>query len=829
MLQDLRYAVRAARRNPGFAAAAVVSLAIGIGVNAALFSLINGILWKSLPVGEPETLLVLSRLEQGGTSYGFTYGNYAVFRDHVRGLRVAAYGPASLNVAIDGRLEPTLRGHLVTGSYFPLLRIVPAAGRLLGPADDRNPGAHPVVVLGHDYWQRRFGADPGVIGRPLSISGHPFTIVGVTPRDFFGAEVGAAPDLFLPVMMQPTVMPMTANLVASDTHVTSTWLRILARTAPGTTVPQAVSQLEALAGVPETEWRFRNKFTQRFEEARLALEYGANGLSDLRRQFSQPLFLLLGIAGLVLLIACANVGSLVLARAATRQPEFALRLALGAGRGRLLRQVLAESVVLAVPGGAAALVLAYWAALGLVAYAAAGREAIVLDVSPDWRVLAFTALVSIAAAMVLGSIPAIQAARIDWFTAGSLSRVRGTGGRMAAGQALVTVQIALSLVLLAGAGLFVRSLQNLSPQHVELDESRLLVVRIEPPGSGNRNTPGVAAALDRMYRTLLSDLRELPGVASVSLARSSPLEPTRLGFPVARAAAAAVEMMTASIVYPGYFTTMRMPIVRGRDFSEADLMPGAPAAVLVNEAFVRTVLGSAAPLGDGHGVRTRRGETLEPLNIIGVVKDSRFPDLREAVVPTVYQSFLQANTGFGGMTLHVRLSEVREQTVSRIRAAVQAAQPGVPMFQLHTLADEVDAALIRERLVATLAGVFGAIALVLIAVGLHGMMAFNVARRTAEIGVRVALGATPAEISGLFARDAARVLAAGIAIGLPCAVIAGKLAADQLAALLYGLTAIDPVSFGAAMALLALVTLAAAVLPAVRASRINPIVALRVE
>jgi len=832
-VHDLRYAIRSTRKNPGFTLAAVLSLAIGIGVNAALFSLINTILWKSLPVRDPETLLVVSRHAGTGVSHGFTYRNYEVFRDHVPGLTVAGYGMAPLNVAIDGQLEPTLRGHLVTGNYFSLLGLVPIRGRLLGPDDDRVPMGHPVAVLSHDYWQRRFGADDGAVSRIVVISGHPFTVVGIAPPEFFGAQVGSAPDVFLPVMMQPVVMPMTANLIDPNTDVTSLWIRVLARTMPGVAIPQAVTQLDALTRAPDTDWRLRDKFTGQLENASLALSSAAAGLSDLRQQFSQPLFLLLGVSGIVLLIACANVGNLVLARAASRRAEFALRLALGAGRGRLIRQVIAESLVLAVPAGIAALALAYWTAYVLVAYASVGRDAIVLDLSPDWRVLLFTAAISVAAGLLLGCLPALRASRADRSIDGSLdlSRVRTVSHRHP-GRTLVVVQMALSLVLLVGAALFVRSLQNLNRHDVDIDQRRVLVVRIEPRGSGSRNTPGMAATLDRTYRDLIAQVEGLPGVRSASLARSSPLGQTGFGYRIVRPGSAQADLLTGSIVYPRYFASMGMPIVVGRDFNEDDLRPASPTVVIVNEAFVRTVLGGASPLGTGHGVKEAVGRGPQPgppMNIVGVVKDSRFPALRETPRPIVYQTFLQARTGFGGMTLHVRLSDANEATVRQIRSAVQAVQPEVPMFQMHSLAEEVDAALVRERLVATLSGVFSLVALVLICVGLYGLMSFNVTRRTAEIGVRVALGATPSAIRGLIARQAMRVLLLGLAIGVPSAIIVGRLASRQLSPLLFGLTPADPVSFAAATALLAIVAFVASIVPALRASHVDPIVALRHE
>jgi putative ABC transport system permease protein len=830
--RDVRYAIRSARRSPGFALAAVASLAIGIGANAALFSLINTILWKSLPVREAGTLMAMGRRDPNGITHRFTYDNYRVFRDHVPALTVAAYGTAPLNVSIDGQLEPTLRGHLVTGSYFPLLGLTPARGRLFGPEDDRVPGGHAVAVLSHDYWRQRFATDPGVVGRTITISGHLFTIVGVAPREFFGVEVGQSPELFLPVMMQPSVMPMAGDLIALESDVTSTWMRVLARAADGASLPRPMAQLDALAGVPETEWRLRNKFTGQYEEARLWLGPAATGFSDLRRQFSEPLFLLLGIAGMVLLVACANVGNLVLARAATRRAEFALRLALGAGRGRLVRQVIAESLVLAIPAGVAALLLAHWTARVLVRYTAIGRDAIDLDVSADWRVLVFTGLLSVVAGLALGCLPAIRASRVDRLGSGSvvdLSNVRGVGSRVGPGQTLVVVQIASSLVLLVGASLFVRSLQNLSRPDHGIDRRTVLTVRIEPK-EGRSRSPEVVAGLDQAYRGLITEIEALPGVQSASLAKSSPLGDTGYSFIITRQAGMPRERLNASIVYPRYFATMGIPVVAGRDFTDDDLGPGSPRVVIVNEAFVRDVLSGASPLGAGHGVsEADRGAPPAPLNIVGVVKDSRFPALREASQPLVYQPFSQAATGSRGMTLHARLSGSDDATVGRIRAAVQAVQPDVPMFQISTLAEEVDAALVRERLVAMLSTAFGGVTLVLIGVGLYGLMAYAVARRTAEIGVRLALGATPSAIRGLVTHEAFRVLLIGLAVGIPAAWIAGRLAMAHVSPLLFGLTPGDPMSFALAIAWLVLVTVAAAVMPALRASHIDPIVALRQE
>jgi putative ABC transport system permease protein len=834
--QDVRYAVRTLAKAPSFTLATVLSLAIGIGANTALFTLINTVIWKTLPVGEPEHLVTVGRQTPTGVTYGFTYQQYEIFRDYGGALDLAAYSPLRLDVTIDGHVEPTTDAHLVTGEYFPVLRLRPALGRLLDESDDRVPMGHPVAVLSHAYWQRRFGADPAILGRTLTLGGLAFTIVGVTPPEFFGAEVGMSPSLYLPVMMQPAVLPMDGSLLEHP-QVTSAWLRLLGRLKPGVPLEQAAPRLNALAGTPATEWRLRNKFTRQFEDTRLVVDSAAAGLSDLRRQFSQPLFILLAVAGLVLLIACANVGQLVLARSATRRSEFALRLALGASRARVMRQVLVEGLVLAGIGAAAGVALAYWAAAALVAYASAGQSAVVLDLSPDVRVLAFTAAVSIAAGLLFASAPAIRASRADRSPDGGrdLGRTRHSSGERGPGRMLVVAQVALSVVLLVGAGLFVRTLQNLYRAERGIDLDRVVVVRLEPRGSGQRNTAGIADRLDRLYRDLLVRIDAMPGVQSASLARSSPLGPSTLGFPLILPTGVGDPMrVPGSIVYPRYFATMGIPIVKGRDFNDDDLRPDAACAVLVNEPFVREILNGREPLGVAHGVMTQgqrcagtRGTS--QLNIIGVVKDSRVPGLRDRTPPTVYQTFLQANTGVGQMVLHVRASRNSAEIRPLVLAAVQAIERDVPMAPVRTVADEVDAALMRERLVATLTGVFGLVALALICIGLYGLMAFTVSRRTAEIGIRMALGASRSSVRWLVARQALAIVLTGLAIGVPVAWVTGRLAARQLSSLLYEVTATDPVTVTAAIGVLALVAMGAGSLPARRAARIDPAIALRNE
>ena len=442
--------------------------------------------------------------------------------------------------------------------------------------------------------------------------------------------------------------------------------------------------------------------------------------------------------------------------------------------------------------------------------------------------------VSLAAGLLFASAPAIRASRADGSPqrGRDLGRTRHSSGERASGRPLVVAQVALSVVLLVGAGLFVRTLQNLYRAERGIDLDRVVVVRLEPRGSGQRNTPAIAESLDRLYRDLLVRIEAMPGVQSVSLARSSPLGPITLGFPVVPPAGGTPIRLDGSIVYPRYFATMGIPIVKGRDFTDDDLRPNAAPAVLVNEPFVREVLNGREPLGVAHGVMTQAGRgagQLSPLNIIGVVKDARFPGLRDRTRPTVYQTFLQANTGFGQMVLHVRVSRSSAEIVPPVLAAVQAIERDVPMATVRTLADEVDAVLVRERLVATLSGIFGLVALALICIGLYGLMAFTVSRRTAEIGIRMALGASRSSVRWLVERQALATVLAGLAIGLPAAWVTGRLAARQLSSLLYEVTATDPITIAAAIGVLVIVAMGAGSLPARRAARIDPAMALRSE
>ena len=499
MLTDFAYALRLLGRSPGFTVAVVLSLGLGIGANTAIFTLMDAVMWRMLPVQDPEHLLVAALQQGTDIGGGFNYDDYKILRDASTMARSAGYATAPVNVSVDGRPEASVQGQLVSGDYFSLLGVNPVIGRAIGPDDDRVPNGHPVVMLSHGYWERRFARDPGVLGRTIRLSDTPFTIVAVTPPEFFGVEVGTAPDIFVPLMMQPTVMPAFENLLQNPI-VNRTWVNVIARTKPGFTPDQAAAAMDAALQSGQDPRRSAPKTAGEPgpPPARLVLS-PATSLSDLRRQFSRPLFVLLAMVGVVLLTACANTANLLLARAAARRPEFAMRLALGAGRSRLMRQLLVESVVLAALGGVCGLVVARWTTQMLVAFMSSGRTAIALDLAPNPRILMFTAAVSIATGILFGLAPAWRATRIDLTPA--LKNVRSSLTRgLRPGRILSIAQLALSLLLLVGAGLFVRSLQNLNGNATDAFRQSVS----DPPSRAARQRPAQHSRDDGTARSNVS-------------------------------------------------------------------------------------------------------------------------------------------------------------------------------------------------------------------------------------------------------------------------------------------------------------------------------------
>jgi predicted permease len=838
-LRDIQYGARQLRKRPGFAAVVVLSLGLGIGANTAIFTLINAVLLRSLPVEDPERLEFVARYQPAfGPLPTYAYG-YEEFR-RLRAANpvftdVAAYAVTPINVSIDGSIEPTAEGQLVSGAFFPTLGVRAVLGRTIGPEDDERPAGHPVAVLSYDYWKRRFARDPAVIGRTMALSGQPFTVIGVAPPEFYGLEVGRAADIFVPVMMQPVVMPAAENWLQSSI-ARAEWLTIVGRLRAGVTPQQATAAVSALDVLEPlmTKPRMPGETSQRITE-RLGLTSAATGLSELRERYSQPLFIVFLVVGVVQLIACANVATLILARGTARAPELSMRLALGAGRWRLVRQLLIENVLLALAGGLCGLLLARWVTSVLVRFMSTGRSPIVLDLTLDPQVLAFTAAVAIVTGLLCGAIPALRATRVD-ILVGLRQQGRqhaGTASWARPGRLLVVSQVALCVLLLFGAGLFVRSLQKIDARDEGFDRDRIYVIRVEPRGSDQRNVPGASQRLDGIYRDLIRRVEAIDGVRSASLAHFGPTTPVYYSEPLQLPSGDMVRIATM-MVYPGYFETMGLGIVAGRDIDDHDLAPGAQEAIVVNEAFVRQIMNGDNPVGRRFGYRARRS----PANpagekrfreVVGVARNSRYSSFREAPVPVLYQPFLQTQTGRGQMTLHVRASRDDAHIASRIREEVQRIDATMPLFPLQTLSAQIDAVLSRERLIAVLSTLFSLLALLLAAVGLYGLMAFSVVRRTNEMGIRMALGAARARVMRLVMGEALLLVFVGLAIGVPAAFVGGRLAANRISGLLFGLRATDPVTMGLAVIVLVAAAASAAYLPAARAARVDPLVALRSE
>jgi predicted permease len=835
MWNDFAYAVRVLGKRPGFTAAVMVSLGLGIGANTAIFTLMDAVMWRLLPVRDPQNLLVVTRQLGSDVGTGFNYRDYRLIHDNNAMARVAGYTTAPINVSVDGPPEPGIQGQLVSGDYFSLLGVNPVIGRAIGPDDDRVPNGHQVAMLSHGYWERRFARDPQVLGKTIRLSAMPFTIIGVTPPGFSGVQVGTAPDIFLPIMMQPIVMPAFENLLENPI-VNRTWVEVITQTNSGFSAAQAAAAMDSVLESAQDP-RMRDPKDSGAPRPRVRVVLSpATEVSDLRRQFSRPLLILLAMVSVVLVTACANTANLLLARAAARRPEFAMRLALGAGRGRLIRQLLVESVVLAALGGLCGLLLARWATQLLLLYMSLGRTAIVLDLTPNLRILGFTAAVSIATGILFGLAPAWRATRIDLTSA--LKNVRSSLTRgLKPGRILAVAQLALSLLLLVGAGLFVRSLQKLSGDDAGGQRQRVLILRVEPKGSDQRGVPGTSERLDRTYRELIQRSGQISGVRFASMANATPTAPrSSAGAPVRLPSGEQVRVPML-MVYPNYFATIGMPFSSGRDFGQQDLAENAPPVCIVNEAFVKRMFpGGEDPLGKPcyTGRRSRLQSmsssppsAAEAFTIVGVVRDSRFSNPRGEVQPLIYMTFLQTNTGRGQMVLHVRITGSPGEIVQRIREQVASVDPAMPMFDIHTLEEEMGAALVQQRLIALLSSLFGGLALLLACVGLYGLLAFAMVQRTGEIGVRMALGARRADVVWLVVREAWVLVAMGIAVGVPVALGVARVASNQISGLLFGLEATDPLIIASATCALAGVATFAAYLPARRASRVDPMIALR--
>ena len=814
--QDLRYGARGLRRSPGFTIVAAITLALGIGANSAIFSLVNALLLRPLPASAPEELVAVYTSDHSGPLYGSSsYLDYVDFRDRNQLLAgLVAYRPTPFNLsadAADGHSERVF-GEVVSGNYFSVLGVVPAPGRGFLPSEDRVAGARAVAVVSHGLWQRRFGGDPGVIGSEVRLNGHPFTIVGVAPEGFTGLIRGLGADLWVPMMMHAQAVPGSDDLTQRGSRA----LFVIGRLAPGATIEQARARFGAIAA--DLHAGFRDLWTDVRGEPRaitVVPESGARVFPQAREPVVIFMALLMTVVGLVLLIACASVANLLLARASARRREMAVRSALGAGRARLVRQLLTESLLLGLLGGAGGLLLALWGTQLLMAFEPPVPVPVALDLDIDWRVIGFTTALALATSMLVGLAPALAASRPD--LASALRDDAGAGGSHGGRfrRSLVVAQVTLSLVLLVGAGLFLRSLQSAAAIPLGFDPSGVLTMSVD------LQLQGFGEAREREFqRALLERVRALPGVTAASLAVELPLGlmgGTRRGITIDGYAAQAGEdtEVSTTTVAPGYFEAMRIPLLRGRTFDDRDA-PGAPGAVIVNQAFARRYWPGQDPLGK----TIRMGDGA--LAVVGLVADGKYVTLGEEPRPFFYLPLLQDHAS--SATLIARAGDPVAALAS-VREVVRGLDRDLPVHDVKTLTDHLSLSLLPARLAAAVLGVIGLVALGLAGLGLYGVITYSVAQRTREIGLRVALGARRRDVVRLIVGQGMKLTAIGLLLGL---VLAGA-AARALSSLLYGVSPGDPATFAGVTALLAGVALLACYLPARRAARVEPMTALRHE
>jgi len=830
MLQDLRYAFRALRKSPLFVIVAVVSLALGIGANAAIFSLVNQLMLELLPVKHPEQLVLLqAKGEHYGSNTGdnsISYPMYQDFRDKnpVFAGMFCKYG-MRLSLTTEGRTE-LVSAELVSGNYFPVLGVRAALGRVFTASDDLVQGGHPLVVLSYGYWTTRFAADPGVIGRKIVVAGYPMTIVGVSQAGFDGVEKGYSPQIRIPMMMKHEV---TAGPWYSLNDRRGRFVQAFGRLKPGETMEQAKAGLQPLfhqilsGEVREKDFAKTTDYTrQQFLRMWMNLLPASKGHSYLREQFSKPLAALMGMVGLVLLISCSNLANLLVARATARQKEIAVRLALGASRARIVCQLLLESTLLALAGGAAGVALALWIDHALIAFLPASVAALTLTATPDWRVLLFTLAVSVLTGLVFGLAPALQASRPK--LASTLKDQAGAvigGAAVALRKGLVTAQVALSLLLLIGAGLFLQSLNHLKELHPGFQLDHLVTFAVDPTVNGYKPERSL-----EYYRQLEEKLRALPGVNAEGLAVVAVLDDDEWDSSIA------VEGYTAKqgewvdphmqYVSPGFFEAMRIPVLLGRGFDLRD-DKGTPPAAIVNEKFARRYFGSASPIGRHIGMGGNPGTKLD-IEIIGVVRDTKYENMRDEVPYELYRPYRQVEFVVG-TNAYVRTASEPANFFPALRHAAQSVDTNVPVFGMRTLEQQMDISLVTERMLATLSSAFGLLATLLAALGLYGVMAYMVERRTREIGIRMALGAAGGNVIWLVMREVIVLSVAGLAIGLTGAWGLTRLIEAQL----FGIHASDPTTMILACASIAAVAGLAGYVPARRATAVDPMRALRFE
>src|SRR5436853_4681652 len=814
LLQDLRYGLRMLFKTPGFTVVAVVSLALGIGLNTAIFSIVNVILIRPVPMVKEQSSVVWLRAP-------ISYPDYVDYREQTQSFAgmAAATGTSEFSLALGGEPE-LIKGEYVTENYFDVLGVGTLTGRTFIKEKGQTPAS--VVVLSEHLWRTRFDSDSTIIGRQISINGLGFTIVGVAPKNFFGTEAGLNRELWVPLSMQPTLNPPEASRAADplsnrfkerDSH----WLAVFARLKPGVSREQAGAELATVARhVAEA---YRGKASA--ETLRTVQLLSMNGGMDPRdREEALPLaWIVMVVVALVLLIACANIASLLLARSAVRRRETAIRQALGATRPRLVRQWLTASLLLGVAGGALGLLLALWANQLLISYLQTTPLAS-LELGLDWRVLAFTLGVSVTTGIVFGLAPALQASRLDIVMALKSEDAQRAGSRRSRLRAVfVTAQVTLSVVLLVGAGLFIRSLQSANTIDPGFRVDHALTIPINLGLLRYRETEG-----ENFYRDLLARVEAQPGVERASLVRFAQLGFSFAQFQVfkeGRRDKQTDEGISTgfNVVGPNYFKTMETPLLRGRDFAETD-RKGAPGVVALNETLAATLWPGEDALGKRVSVSGPEGPFLE---VIGVARDGKYRSLGESPHPYIYQPLLQSYDP--KMTLVVRTKGEPQSVAAAVRGQIRALDANLPVADVKTLRDQLDLSLFPSRVAAWTLGGFGVLALLLAAIGIYGVVSYSVARRTREIGVRMALGAKEKDVLRLVLGEGLFVIAVGLALGLMLAVAATRV----IVGFLYGVGATDPLTFAGVPRLLGFVALVASYIPARRVTKVDPLVALRYE
>ena len=837
LLNDIRYGMRSLLKRPGFTAIAVLTLALGIGANTAIFSLTDAVLLRTLPVKHPEQLVFLEQSGQEGTkrSSNLTYSDLEYLRDQnqvLAGICSFSYN-TKINATIGGQAE-MIEGQLVSGGFFSTLGVAAVAGRTLAEEDDKKSSNQPVAVISYDYWRRRFALDRTVVGQTWVFNNAPFTIIGITPPEFYGTIIGSPPDVFLPSAAGEQLLPRRFSNRNGPLSF------VLARLKAGLTEPQAGAALtlllqQALSAEAGTELTPEKQ--QAIQRQRLELKPASQGFSALRQQFSKPLWFLMVVTALVLLIACANVANLLLARAAGRRKEIAVRLAVGATRLRLIRQLLTESLLLSLLGGGCGLILAYWCSDLLVTLFSSGRNPVTagarlfLDVPLDSRVLVFTTAVSMLTGILFGLAPALQATRLELIPALN-ENARGVGGqRFRWGKLLVVAQVGLSLTLLVGAGLFVRSLGKLESEDIGFKRENVLTFAVDPQLLRYQGKQ-----IADLYKQMLERIATIPGVSSVSLSRQGLLNgggtlgeitvPGHTPGPLENTIVQTREGPEWNVPFfcqvgPKFFETAGMTILRGRDFGSQD-NETAPKVAVVNETFARYYFDNADPIGRRFDRGTDLGGEVE---IVGLVKDAKYNNIRDETPRTFYVPFLQDASSWRETAFQVRTAGPPLQLVEPIRREVQAIDPNLPIFRVRTLQAQIDESLGEERLVATLSSLFGVLALLLACAGLYGVLSYAVSQRTQEIGIRVALGAQRRDVLKLVLRQGVILILGGLAIGLVGAWTMTRL----IVSLLYGVSTTDPITFIGVSLLLAGSALFACYLPARRATKVDPLLALRYE